>query len=154
MPLNRAFIGRSYGPSEVYEVSREKIRDFAVAIGDPNPAYLDPAAAKALGHPDVVAPPTFATVLGFRLGSNPLADPDLGLDYALVVHSAQRYSHRRPIRAGDRLVATQTVTSIRDVGQHELLEVTSELATVDGEQVCTAVSALVSRGTAASRRDR
>ncbi|MFD0851109.1 MaoC family dehydratase N-terminal domain-containing protein, partial [Actinomadura adrarensis] len=67
MPLNRDFIGRSFPPSEPYEVSRVKIRDFAQAIGDPNPIYRDAEAAKAAGHPDVIAPPTFPIVVS--LGS-------------------------------------------------------------------------------------
>ncbi|MDQ1696208.1 MAG: hypothetical protein QOJ03_1561, partial [Frankiaceae bacterium] len=67
MPINRDFIGREYPASETYEVSRELIRRFADAIGDSSPVYRDVEAAKALGHPDVIAPPTFLTVLGFRL---------------------------------------------------------------------------------------
>ena len=59
MPLNRDFIGRSARSKEPFEVTRNDIRRFALAIGDRNPAYLDPEAAKALGHRDVVAPPTF-----------------------------------------------------------------------------------------------
>ena len=59
MPLNRDFIGRTASAGEVFEVTRNDIRRFALAIGDTNPAYLDPEAAKALGHRDVVGPPTF-----------------------------------------------------------------------------------------------
>ena len=58
MALDPSFVGRSYPPTRPYEVGREKIREFAAAIGDANPAYTDPAAARALGHPDVIAPPT------------------------------------------------------------------------------------------------
>ena len=63
MPLDPSFVGRTYPPTEPYQVGREKIREFAAAIGDANPAYPDPEAARALGHPDVVAPPTFPIVL-------------------------------------------------------------------------------------------
>ena len=52
-------MGRTYPPTAVYEVGREKIREFADAIGDPNPVYRDPAVAQDLGHRDVLAPPTF-----------------------------------------------------------------------------------------------
>src|SRR5438067_10538092 len=98
MPLNRDFIGREYTASETYEVSRELIRRFALAIGDANPAYADIEAAKSLGYPDVIAPPTFLTVLGFR-SSSPVEDPALGLNYSLVVHGEQRFVHHRPVRA-------------------------------------------------------
>ena len=92
MPLNRDFIGREFPPSPPYEVGREKIREFATAIGDTNPAYTDPEAAKALGHPDVIAPPTFA-IISPRHGRAYRSDPDLGLDYSLVVHGEQRFVH-------------------------------------------------------------
>ncbi|GAC1331902.1 MAG: MaoC family dehydratase N-terminal domain-containing protein [Mycobacteriales bacterium] len=151
MPLNKEFVGREFPPSEPYEVGREKIREFADAIGDYAPAYRDVEAARALGHPDVIAPPTFLTNLMFRRPDRILTDPDLGLDYSLVVHGEQRYVHHRPTRAGDVLVVRATVTEIRDIGRHEKMTVRSEISTVDGEAVCTATSSLVSRGTAAPR---
>ena len=117
MPLNPEFVGREYPASETYEVSRELIRRFAAAIGDANPAYTDIEAAKADGHPDVIAPPTFLTVLGFRYsGHGPLADPSLGLNYALVVHGEQRFVHHRPVRAGDVLTVTSSVVPARAPG--------------------------------------
>ena len=148
MPLNRAFIGREYASDQTYEVSREMIRKFADAIGDQNAAYRDIEAAKALGHPDVIAPPTFLTVLGFRLGVGPIGDPDLGLNYALVVHGEQRYVHHRPTRAGDVLTATSAIEGIRDAGKNELMTMVSEVTAADGEHVATTTSTLVSRGTA------
>lgn len=152
MPLNREFIGRSFPGSAPYEVAREKIRDFALAIGDPNPAYLDREAAQALGYPDVIAPPTFLTLLGFRFAADgPVADPDLGLDYSRVVHGEQRFVHARPVHAGDVVTVTQRVLDIRDAGRNELLTVASDIVTVAGEQIATAYSTLVSRGTAAHK---
>ena len=56
MPLDQSFVGRVYPPTAPYQVGREKIREFAHAIGDPNPAYRDPAAARALGYADVDRP--------------------------------------------------------------------------------------------------
>jgi acyl dehydratase len=148
MPLNRDFIGREYPSSETYEVSRELIRRFAEAIGDNQPAYVDIDAAKALGHPDVIAPPTFLTVLSYRFAADgPLADPDLGLNYALVVHGEQRFVHHRPVRAGDVLTVTSSVVDIRDAGRNELMT-TKATVTANGEPVADIYSALVSRGTA------
>ena len=152
MPLNRAFIGRSTRAAGTFEVSREHIRRFADAIGDPNPVYRDPEAAKALGHPDVIAPPTFLTTVGSSLrdGNGPIFHPDLGLDYRRVVHGEQRYVHHRPVRPGDVLTATTTVDDIRDVGANELMSLTTVVETVEGEVVCTATNIVVSRGTAGS----
>lgn len=150
MPINRDFIGREYPASETYEVSRELIRRFADAIGDPNPVYRDVEAAKAQGYPDVIAPPTFLTVLGFRLaGAGPMADPALGLNYALVVHGEQRFVHHRPVRPGDVLKIVSSVEDIRDAGRNELMTTKMTITTVDGEPICDAYSSIVSRGTAA-----
>jgi len=154
MPLNRDFIGRTYDGGGTFEVGREHIRRFADAIGDSNPAYTDPEAAKALGHPDVIAPPTFLTTVGMSLsGSGPVHDPDLGLNYAVVVHGEQRFVHHRPVRAGDVLSATTTIEDIRDAGKNELMKMRMDIKAADGELVCEAYNLVVSRGTAASGAD-
>lgn len=153
MPLNRDFIGREFASSGTYEVSREKIRDFADAIGDRSPVYRSTEAAKEAGHPDVIAPPTFLTVVNFRLGAGPVGDADLGLDYSRVVHGEQRFVHHRPARAGDVLKATSSVVDIRDAGKNELMTTRTEITTVEGEKVCDAYSTIVSRGTAASAQE-
>ncbi|MDQ1710778.1 MAG: hypothetical protein QOE45_228 [Frankiaceae bacterium] len=148
MGMNRDWIGRTFPASAPYEVSRVKIKDFADAIGDPNPAYRDRAAAEKLGHPDVIAPPTFAIVISFQMGGALVLDPELGLDYTRVVHGEQSFSYSRPIHAGDVLVGTPRITEIRTAGRNELLTWEAVITTVDGEHVCTAVNTLVARGTA------
>jgi acyl dehydratase len=155
MPLNRDFIGREYPAGETYEVSRELIRRFAQAIGDSNPAYTDVEAAKALGHPDVIAPPTFLTVLTFRYAAEgPVVDPGLGLNYALVVHGEQKFVHHRPVRAGDVLTVTSSVVDIRDAGRNELMTTKTSVATTGGEPVADLFGTLVSRGTAEGKPER
>jgi acyl dehydratase len=144
--LDQSYIGRSYPPSEPYEVGREKIREFADAIGDPNPAYRDPHAAQALGYDDVIAPPTFAIVLSARVGAQVVFDPELGLDYSRVVHGEQRFVHSRPVRAGDRLVGVLTVDNIRAAAGNDILSTRVEIGTEAGEPVATAYSTLVARG--------
>jgi len=152
MPLNREFIGREYPVKETFEVGREHIRQFADAIGDPNPIYRDKAAAQAAGHADVVAPPTFLTVLGFRFGGDsPISDPALGLDYSLVVHGEQRFELHRPVRAGDVLSTISRVADIRAAGRNELMTTVTEVTDAAGERVATTTSTLVSRGTAPAK---
>ncbi|GAB4080560.1 MaoC family dehydratase [Modestobacter muralis] len=148
MALDAGLVGRSYPPSAVYEVGREKIAEFATALGDPDPVYRDAAAARAAGHPDVIAPPTFAIVLSLGAGNAVVEDPEVGLDYSRVVHGEQRFTHHRPIRAGDRLVATAVIDAVRTVAGNDMLTTRVDLATEDGEPVCTTHSMLVARGTA------
>ncbi len=152
MAVNREFVGREYPAPVPFEVGREHVRRFAEAIGDPHPAYVDPEAARALGHPDVVAPPTFLTVLNFRYAdTGPLADPALGLDYSLVVHGEQSFELHRPVVAGDVLSSVQRVDDIRDAGRNEVLTTVTDVTDASGAPVATLRSTIVSRGTAAPR---
>ena len=147
MPLDPAFIGRTYPAVEVYEVGREKIREFADAIGDPNPVYRDRGTARAAGHQDVIAPPTFPIVITARIGEQVIFDPELGLDYTKVVHGQQRFVVTRPMRAGDRLTGVLTVDNIQAAAGNDLISTRVDVTTEDGEQVVTAYSMLVARGT-------
>lgn len=145
MALNPDFVGRTYPPSEEYEVGREKIREFADSIGDPNPVYRDVAAAQALGHPDVIAPPTFATIMGLRASAAAIHDPDLGLDYSRVVHGEERFVYTRPVCAGDRLVTTLSIESLRSVAGNDIVGTRAEIRDEAGEPVVTTFSTIVSR---------
>ncbi len=145
MAINRDFVGRTFPASEPYEVSRVKIAEFAAAIGDPNPVYRDRAAARAAGHPDVIAPPTFAIVISMAASGAAMSDPGLGLNYAMVVHGEQRFEYARPLTAGDVVTARPTITEIRDAGRNVMLTTSTEIRTTAGELVCTAMSTLVER---------
>ncbi len=148
MPMNKDFIGRSYLTPDSYQVGREKIREFAIAIGDHNPAYHSVQAARALGHPDLVAPPTFAFVLTFRGMLDAVGDRELGLDYSRVVHGEQHFTYTRPIVAGDELVVESVIENIATVRSNELLTIRQDVNTIAGEQVVTTRNVTVSLGTA------
>jgi len=148
MAINRDYIGRTFPAAAPYEVSRVKIAEFADAIGDPNPLYRDRAAAQAAGYADVIAPPTFAIVISMAGAAPAIADPGLGLNYAMVVHGEQRFEYARPLMAGDVVTAQATISGIKDAGRNVMLSYSTELSTADGERVCTAHSTLVERGAA------
>ncbi|WP_431990250.1 FAS1-like dehydratase domain-containing protein [Streptomyces albogriseolus] len=145
MALDQSFVGRSYPPTEPYEVGREKIREFAEAVGDANPAYTDTEAARALGHPDVIAPPTFVFAITFKAAGLVVADPQLGLDYSRVVHGDQKFAYKRPVRAGDRLAVTSTIETIRTMAGNDILDIRGEVHDQNGEHVVTAWTKLVAR---------
>ena len=149
MALNPEYVGRVYGPGAPYEVSRVKIADFADAIGEPSELCRDRDAAVKAGYPDVIAPPTFAVVISMHAADEANNDPGLGLDYSMVVHGQQSFSHARPLHAGDVVVATTTVESIKSVGAMSMLVTSTDISTVEGEHVCTAKSMLVERGAGA-----
>jgi acyl dehydratase len=146
MAINADYAGRTFEPSEPYEVSRVKIAEFADAIGEPSALCRDRAAAQAAGYPDVIAPPTFAIVVNAVNNERVTHDPDLGVNYAMVVHGEQSFTHARPVHAGDVLVAQTTIESIRPIRSMTMLTSVTQISTVDGEHVCTARSTLVERG--------
>jgi acyl dehydratase len=127
-------------------VGREKIREFATAIGATDAAHHDPEAARALGHADVVAPPTFPVVITMATSREIVDDPELGVDYSRVVHGDQRFLYTRPVVAGDSLVCVNVVDDIVSRGGHNFLTTRTEVSTEAGEPVVTVWSKLVVRG--------
>jgi acyl dehydratase len=146
MALNPEFIGRVYPPGPSYVVGREKIREFATAIGDANPLSHDVDAARALGYSDVVAPPTFAVVISLRASGAVVRDPELGLDYSRVVHGEQRFQYARPIVAGDELVVSTTIEAIRTMAGNDMITTRGDITTLGGDPVVTTWALLVARG--------
>jgi acyl dehydratase len=146
--INKDYLGRAFPASAPYEVSRVKIAEFADAIGDASPVFRDADAARAAGYPDVIAPPTFPVVIAMAASGRAVADPGLGLNYAMVVHGEQRFIYSRPLHAGDVVTAQSTISGIREVGSITMLTTETQIRTVDGEHVCTGISTLVERGTA------
>jgi acyl dehydratase len=146
LAINPDFVGKIFPPSTPYEISRVKLAEFADAIGDRNPLYRDRAAAIEAGFPDVIAPPTFPIVISMASSGQAMADPDLNLNYAMVVHGEQRFEYQRPLHAGDVVTAQVTIADIREVGRNSVMTTTTRISTVDGEHVCTAHATLVERG--------
>ncbi|GIG19535.1 UPF0336 protein [Cellulomonas chitinilytica] len=145
MPVDTSYAGREYPPNAAYDVGREKLREFASAVGATHPAHLDPEAARAFGHPDVVAPPTFAVVVAQRAEAQLFEDPAAGIDFSRVVHADERFTHHRPIHAGDRLVTVLHVDSIVERAGLAMITTRAEIASQDGEAVATVVSTLAVR---------
>jgi acyl dehydratase len=146
MPLDQSFVGRTWPPTEPYQVGREKIREFARAIGATDAEYHDPAAARALGYADVVAPPTFPVIVTMATSRQIVEDPELGVDYSRVVHGDQRFVYTRPVVAGDSLVCVNSVDEIISRGGHDFLTTRTEVTTEAGEPVVTVWSKMVQRG--------
>ncbi|WP_174535990.1 MaoC family dehydratase N-terminal domain-containing protein [Micromonospora chalcea] len=148
MSLDPSFVGRTYPPTAPYQVGREKIREFATAIGATEPAHHDPEAARSLGHADVVAPPTFPVVVTMAASQQIVEDPALGVDYSRVVHGDQRFAYTRPVVAGDELVCVSTIEEVTTRGGHGFLTTRTDVSTVDGEPVVAVWSKIVVRGEA------
>lgn len=146
MSINVEFQGVSLPPAPPYAVGREKIREFAAAVKATHPVHSDVDAARAAGHADLVAPPTFAVVIAQRAEAAYISDPASGIDFSRVVHAEERFTHHRPIVAGDEITATVTVDRARAVGTGGMVTTRTELAAADGEAVATVLSTLLVRG--------
>lgn len=149
MPLNKAYIGRRFGPAEPYDVSRTAVQRFVDAIGDDLPVYASTAAAQAAGYDTIPVPPTFAIILVSESPDHhPIFEPEFGMQYDRVVHGQQEFIHHRPLRIGDRITITAELTDISTRGRNETVTIETQLVDEAGEPVCTAINTLVSRGTA------
>jgi acyl dehydratase len=111
MPSDK--IGKVY-PPDVYAVGREKVREYAAAVGENNPLHHDVEAARAAGYADLLAPPMFVVVYCSRPFMNALFDPELGIDFAHLVHGAQQFHWGQPVVAGDEITTTLTVKDISE----------------------------------------
>ena len=144
--MNPELLGRAFAPTEPYLVGREKVREFARAVFATSPIHFDPEAARAAGHADVVAPPTFPVVVQEHTLAQLLAEPDAGIDFSRVVHGDQRFSYSRAVVAGDELTATLAVTSVKTLGGNAMVTAESTMTDASGDHVVTAISTLVVRG--------
>lgn len=113
MPLETGAIGKSYPPFE-YEVGKEKIGEYARAVGESNPIYFDRAAATEAGFRDVPAPPMFAVVYSWGSVAMAAVDPELEMNLAMLVHGGQEFAWGEPVCSGDVI---STVTSVRDISE-------------------------------------
>jgi acyl dehydratase len=134
--VEQSFAGRSYPAAAPFEVTRDHVTAFAEAVGATHPAHTDLAAARALGYADVVAQAAEAAYV---------QDPAAGIDFSRVVHAEERFTHHRPVVAGDRLVATLHVESVTERGGVAMVTTRTAIADDDGAPVVEVRSSLVVR---------
>ncbi len=145
MPVRTDAIGKTY-PATTYAVGREKIREYAHAVGETNPLYLDVDTARAAGYADVVAPPMFAVVYAGRSLWPVLFDPELGIDFPNMLHASQDFDWGPVVVAGEEIETTVTVKDIGERGGMGFFELVSESRNERGETVCTGVWRQLVRG--------
>jgi acyl dehydratase len=111
MAPNAAAVGKTY-PATTYAVGREKVKEYALATYETNPLHLDHEAARKAGHDDVVAPPMFCVVYSAPAVAPAVFDPEVGIDFALMVHGGQEFRWGPLVVAGDEIRTEVTVESI------------------------------------------
>jgi acyl dehydratase len=130
MPVDQSLVGRAFPPTRPYTVTAEKVGEFVSATGG---EYAGGA-----------APPTFPIVLAFD-AMNAFLEAE-GIDLFRIVHGEQRFAYERPVRPGDVLTATLTVSSLRQIAGNDIIGTTSEITDDSGALVCSTSATLVHRG--------
>ena len=132
MAVDAALAGRTFPPTEPYDVTAQAVADFATATGTPY-------------QPGDPAPTTFPIVVAFAAMQGLMADPEVGIELHHVVHGQQKFLTERPVAVGDRLTATLTVSSLRQVAGTDIIGTSSAITDASGALVCTANATLVHR---------
>ncbi len=151
MALDPELVGGIYPPTRPMDVSRSQIAAFADAVGAANPVHHDAEAARAAGHRDVVAPPTFPIVVAFAALEAFLADSSVGIELRNVVHIEQSFAVARPVRAGDVVTAQLRVETLRTIAGADIIGTRSDILAADGELICTATATLAHRPAGSGR---
>ena len=133
MPRTDA-IGKTYPPFD-YEVGREKIREYAHAVGETNPVYFDRGAAREAGFRDVVAPPMFAVVYSAGSVGPPIFDPEVGIDFMRMVHGGQEFVWGEPVCSGDTITTTTTFKDLSEKNGRKFYVFESVSWNQDGDEV-------------------
>jgi len=145
MAVNTEAIGKTF-PPVTYAVGREKIREYAYAVGETDPLYMDVDAARAAGYADVVAPPMFVVVYAGRALWPALFDSEVGINFAKMLHAGQEFEWGPLVVAGDEITTT---TQVKDIAERQGMGF-YELETVSrnqrGETVCTGIWRQLVRG--------
>jgi acyl dehydratase len=146
MSIKTDAVGKRY-PPQVYAVGREKIIEYAHAVGETNPLHTDHEAARATGHADVVAPPMFAVVYAGRAVTPALFDPEVGINFAMMVHGSQEFVWGPLVIAGDEVTTRATIKEIADRGGMGFYVFESVSVNQRSETVCTGTWTNIVRGT-------
>ena len=145
MAVNAEATGKTYPPFE-YEVGKEKIGEYARAVGEDNPVYSDRAAASEAGFRDVVAPPMFAVVYSWGAVALPAVDPEVDHNFAMLVHGGQEFAWGEPVCSGDVITTVASVKDIHEKGGMGFYVFESASDNQRGERVCTGTWTNIVRG--------
>ena len=137
--------GKSYSPFE-YEVGKEKIAEYANAVGEDNHVYFDRQAARDAGFRDVPAPPMFAVVYSAGAMAPAITDPEVGIDLMSMVHGGQEFVWGEPVCAGDVITTTAEVDDISEKGGMGFYVFSSVSTNQDGDEVVRGTWTNIVRG--------
>jgi acyl dehydratase len=133
--VDESLVGRTFGPLPAYDVTAERVAEFAAATHTP-------------WHEGDPAPVTFPIVVAFGAMQALMDDPSVGIELHRVVHGEQSFRYERPVRVGDRLEVELSVRTLRQIGGNDIIGTSSAVRDREGELVCEAAATLIHRGEA------
>ena len=144
MSIDTKFIGKTY-PESTYEVGKEKIKEYAKAIKNPDPHYLDDNFAKKSKYGTIIAPPTFAVVFGAYLIEPVFMDKDLNLNMAMLVHGEQELEFLEVVKAGDSITTSAKIVDIKNKEKLDVISVEIKSKNQHGKDVSRGIYTFVVR---------
>jgi acyl dehydratase len=145
MPVNDSAVGKEFA-SVTYEVGREKIREYANVVGYDNPVHHDRGAAQEAGFRDVVAPPMFVVVYSAPAMGPAIFDPEVGINFAAMVHGSQEFVWGEPVCSGDEITTTPRVKEIYEKDGKGFYVFETVSTNQDAAEVCRATWTNIVRG--------
>jgi acyl dehydratase len=143
--VNEDLIGKQW-PAAEYEVGREKIREYAHAVGETNPVHHDLEAAREAGYRNVVAPPMFCVVYSAPAMGPAVVDPEVGINLAAMVHGSQVFEWGKPVCAGDVITTQATLADLSEKNGMSFYVFESVSTNQDGEQTVKGTWTNIVRG--------
>ncbi len=144
MAIDTKFIGKTY-PSYTYDVSKEKIKEYAKAIKNLDPHYVDEDFAKKSKYGAIIAPPTFAVVFGAYLIEPVFLDKELNLNMAMLVHGEQELEFFDVVKAGDSITTSAKISDIKNKEKLDVIAIELNSKNQDGRDVCRGTYTFVVR---------
>jgi hypothetical protein len=128
--INPDSVGRTFDSADLVTVTQSDIDAFAGLIGETDTR---------------VAPPTFSIRITLSQFESILTKPEIGVDWARLVHGDQKFEIYRPVIAGDIFKCSATIETLRVAAGNEIISVRSDLHS-GSELVVSTWSTLVVRG--------
>jgi len=135
----QGIIGKNYRHLDYFQVGREKIREFALAVKDEHQMHYSEAVAADAGYPGLVAPLTFVAIAGRRVQAEIFTKFNVPINLARVIHRDQKFRFHRPILAQDKLYFDTYLDSVIESHGTVLAEIRSEVTDAEGKPVVTSV---------------
>ena len=143
MALKVDILGMVWRYPDTFVVGREQIRQYARSVKVNDPGSLDEAAAAALGHSAIVAPPTFMSIFAVMIQTHFFQNVDVGMETMQIVQVDQKFHFHRPIKAGDEVTGTMTILTVDERFGADIVTTRNVLATPEGEVVMESYTTLM-----------